>query len=187
MGKVTIRKQFLDYRRNIDLPTYARLSRLIQQRLIASEYFSQAHSLALYSPINNEVATTQIFAAAKKLDKKVYYPRVTGDTFDFFEVRTSDDLVIGAFGVAEPVSTVKIPVADLDLVVVPGVAFDVRGYRLGYGRGFYDRQLAGKQNGTVSVGLCFDIQLCDSLPAESHDQPLDFIVTETKFISCHTQ
>ena len=187
MGKVSIRKQSLDCRKKIDLPTYNRLSQLIQKQLIASEYFVRASSLALYSPVNNEVATRQIFAAAKKLDKKVYYPRVVGDTFDFFEVCTLDELVEGAFGVAEPVSTAKISIVDLDLVVVPGVAFDVRGYRLGYGRGFYDRQLAGKQSGTVSVGLCFDVQLCDSLPAETHDQSLDFIVTETKFITCRIQ
>ena len=118
------------------------------------------------------------------MKKKIYYPRVAGDEFGFFKVSTLDELVRGAFGVAEPVSREEISIAGLDLVVVPGVAFDLRGHRLGYGRGFYDRQLLNKPAETVSVGLCFDLQICESLPAEPHDQVLDYIATETKFIPC---
>ena len=185
MEKVSIRKQFLECRQKIDVPTYDHLSQQVQSRLIASEPFIQAKSVAFYSPINNEVATEQIFTAAKKNNKKIYYPRVAGDVLGFFAVSTLDDLVRGAFGVAEPISVEEISVAELDLVVVPGVAFDLHGYRLGYGRGFYDRQLVEKSTETVSVGLCFNLQLCESLPTEAHDQVLDFIATETKFIPCH--
>jgi 5-formyltetrahydrofolate cyclo-ligase len=185
MGKVSIRKQFLEYRKKIDLSTYDRLSQQIQSRLIASEPFARAKSVAFYSPINNEVATEQIFTAARKLNKKIYYPRVAGDELGFFAVSTLDELVRGAFGVAEPVSEEEISIAELDLVVVPGVVFDLHGYRLGYGRGFYDRQLVDKPPETVAVGFCFNFQLHESLPAEVHDQVLDFIATETKFIPCH--
>ena len=186
MGKVSIRKQFLESRKGIDFPTYDRLSQQVQSRLIASEPFVRARSVALYSPINNEVATEQIFTAAKKLKKKIYYPRVAGDELGFFAVSTLDELVRGAFGVTEPAAAEESSVAELDLVVVPGVAFDLHGYRLGYGRGFYDRRLVEKPTETVSVGLCFNFQLCESLPTEAHDQVLDFIATETKFIPCHT-
>ena len=186
MGKKNIRKQFLERRKQLDYPTYCHLSQRVQQRLIASACFVRAEALALYSPINNEVATEQIFAAARTGGKKVYYPRVVGDDIDFFEVTEVAGLLPGAFGVAEPISAEKISLAELDLVVVPGVAFDLHGYRLGYGRGFYDRRLVEKPIATVSVGLGFDLQLCDSLPVEGHDQGLDFIATETKFIPCHS-
>ena len=185
MGKVIIRKQFLDCRKQLDLSAHSRASQQIQQQLIASECFIQAKTLALYSPINNEVATEQIFTVAKGLDKRIYYPRVAGDELDFFEVCTLDELVRGAFGVAEPVSAEQISIAGLDLLMVPGVAFDLRGYRLGYGHGFYDRLLVEKPAGTISVGLCFNLQLHDSLPIEAHDQALDYIATETRFIPCH--
>ncbi|MDX2479189.1 MAG: 5-formyltetrahydrofolate cyclo-ligase [Desulfuromusa sp.] len=185
MGKKNIRKQFLDCRKQLDLQTYSHLSQQIQQQLVGSEYFIRARALALYSPINNEVATEQIFTVATELNKKIYYPRVAGDELDFFEVNTINELVPGFFGVSEPVSGEKISVTALDLIVVPGVAFDLMGGRLGYGRGFYDRLLTGKASRTVSVGLCFEIQLCDLLPSEAHDQALDFIATETKFIPCH--
>ncbi len=185
MGKVFIRKQFLTRRKQLDLSTYTSLSKQVQQQLISSEYFIRARTLALYSPISNEVATEQIFAVAKELKKQVYYPRVAGNELEFYEVCAVTELLPGAFGVAEPVTGEKKIIADLDLVIVPGVAFDLRGHRLGYGRGFYDRQLAEKSAGTVSIGLCFEIQLCELLSTEEHDQPLDFIVTETKFIPGH--
>lgn len=185
MGKKIIRKQFLDRRKQLDLPTCIRLSQQAQRQLIGSEYFIRAETLALYSPINDEVATAQIFAAARELNKRLCYSRVVGDELEFIEVCAVNELVPGAFGVAEPVTGKKISIAELDLVVVPGVAFDLRGHRLGYGRGFYDRQLTGKAAATVAVGLCFEIQLCELLPTEVHDQALDYIATETRFIPCH--
>ncbi|MCK5913891.1 MAG: 5-formyltetrahydrofolate cyclo-ligase [Desulfuromusa sp.] len=186
MGKQNIRKQFLSCRKRLDLPTYSRLSQQAQRQLIDSECFDQAKTLALYSSIYNEVATKEIFAAARELNKRIFYPRVIDDELEFIEVHAVNELWPGTFGVAEPVSGMKIPAFELDLIVVPGVAFDLRGHRLGYGRGFYDRQLTGRPVGTIAVGLCFEMQLSDSLPTEDHDQALDFIATETRFIPCHT-
>lgn len=184
MGKEFVRKQFLDCRRQLDLSTYSSLSQQAQRQLISSEPFICARSLALYSPINNEVATEQIFTVARTQNKQIYYPRVAGKELEFLEVCAVNSLKVGAFGIAEPEIGEQISVAGLDLIIVPGVAFDVRGHRLGYGGGFYDRQLSGKSAGTISVGLCFDVQLCDLLPTEEHDQALDYIATETKFIPC---
>ena len=186
MGKALIRKQFLSRRKQLDLSTYLHLSQQAQQQLIDSECFARAKTVALYSPINNEVATDHVFLEARKRNKKVYYPRVHGENLEFFEVHATTELLSCSFGVAEPAQGDKISVAELDLVIVPGVAFDLRGHRLGYGRGYYDRQLAGRAMETVSVGLGFESQLCDLLPAEVHDQALDFIATETRFISCQS-
>ncbi len=185
MGKGFVRKQILNCRRQLDLSLYADLSHQVQRQLINSEPFISARTLALYSPINNEVATEHVFAVATELGKQVYYPRVVGEELEFLEVCSIDELMPGSFGVGEPGIGEKISVAELDLLVVPGVAFDVRGHRLGYGRGYYDRQLSRKTAGTISVGLCFKIQLCDLLPTEQHDQALDYIATETEFIPCH--
>jgi 5-formyltetrahydrofolate cyclo-ligase len=185
MKKTLIRKRVLSDRKQLDSLTYTCLSQQAQQQLIGSDCFSRAKILALYSPINNEVATEQIFTAAEGFDKKICYPRVNGDDLEFIVVDSVNDLVPGIFGVAEPLRGEKLFVEGLDLIVVPGVAFDLDGYRLGYGCGYYDRQLAEIGSDVVTVGLCFEFQLCDLLPNEAHDQRLDFIATETRFIPCH--
>ncbi len=184
MAKQIIREQMLALRKRLDDQSHARLSQQAQSRLVASSNFQRAKTLALYSPIRHEVATGEIFLAAHAADKQVFYPRVVGDDLEFLEVSSGEDLVAGAFGVAEPIGGRKIELTELELIVVPGVAFSLDGFRLGYGRGFYDRQLTGRPSTTVTVGLCFDFQLIDQLPIEEHDQPLDYIVTETRFIPC---
>ncbi|SDZ89440.1 5-formyltetrahydrofolate cyclo-ligase [Desulfuromusa kysingii] len=184
MGKTGIRQDLIKRRKQLDLPTYLRLSQQAQSQLLNSECFDRATTIALYSAINNEVATGQIFSEARKQGKRTYYPRVNGDDLDFYEVFSPAELLPGYFGIAEPAVGAKASASQFDLIVVPGVAFDLRGNRLGYGRGFYDRQLAQQNKATISVGLSFDLQLATLLPTEDHDQTLDFIATETRFIPC---
>lgn len=183
MAKHDIRKRLLKLRKQTDEKTCREASLLIQQNFIVTEVFRQADTLALYSPVNNEVATEQLFSVARNATKRVCYPRVVGESLEFIAVESLADLVPGAFGVSEP--TAGEVVKDIDVVVVPGAAFDRNGFRLGYGKGFYDRQLAGMQPRIVSVGLCYEFQLCDSLPVEAHDQPLDYVATEARFIPCY--
>ncbi len=185
MAKQTIRKHYLNCRRQLEPEAYQCLSLQAQRRLLDSEPFATAQRLALYSPVNNEVATQQLDISARTQQMQVYYPRVAGDTMEFIAAASLNDLVCGTFGVAEPTGKVEAFAAPLDLIVVPGIAFDMKGNRLGYGRGYYDRWLAGKSVETVVVGLCFECQLCKLLPVAGHDQPLDYIVTEEKLISCH--
>ena len=185
MEKQNIRKEFLAQRKQLDTATYLRLSRLVQQRVIASELFAGVKSLGLYSPVNCEVATAQIAAFAWGQCIKVCYPRVVGKELEFVAIESLDQLAAGSFGVAEPTAGQGIEVASLDLLVVPGVAFNLAGYRLGYGGGYYDRLLAGHRNEILTAGIFFESQLCRQLPVEAHDQQLDFIVTEARHISCH--
>lgn len=186
MSKVAKRQEFLARRKQLDASTFQRLSLLIQQRLVAAEVFREAETLALYSPINNEVKTDYLFSAALAEGKRVCYPRVCGGNLEFLAVNSVTDLVPGTFGVAEPVAGAEFSVSAIDLVVVPGVAFDSSGHRLGYGKGFYDRELAKASETTASVGLGYEFQLCGFLPKEVHDRSLDYLVTESRFISCRT-
>ena len=91
----------------------------------------------------------------------------------------------GRFGIREPKPQVGTPqaIADIDAILVPAVAFDRRGYRVGYGGGYYDRFLPELRGRAVRVGLAFACQLVDSVPAGAHDVPVDFIVTETEIIA----
>ncbi len=186
MEKHKTRLRLLQQRRELNEAACRQLSLQIQQRLINADCFRQARSLALYSSVNNEVGTEELFCAALKEGKQVCYPRVSGDNqLVFLQVRSLEDLRQGRFGVAEPHGGEQCGVDELDLVVVPGVAFDRQGGRLGYGKGFYDRELSRLTSVTGSVGLCYDFQLCASLPVEAHDRPVSFLVTESQFIPCH--
>jgi len=184
MKKQIFREQMLVLRKRLDDQSYVRLSQKAQGRLIAAPSFQRATTLALYSPIRHEVATDLLFSSALAAGKQIFYPRVRGEDLEFCRIFSKNDLAVGAFGVGEPIGVATLAVAELDLIVVPGVAFSCDGFRLGYGRGFYDRQLAGKPATTIAVGLCFGFQLVSQLPIEEHDQQLDYIVTETKSIPC---
>jgi len=185
MAKIRLRQAMLARRKQLDLEIYRNLSCRIQQTLIAANCFQQAPSLALYSPINNEVQTEALLSAALQGGKQVYYPRVADEQLEFCQVTSVADLVPGSFGVAEPAAAQDSVAEHLDLIIVPGVAFDRSGYRLGYGKGFYDRELARIPAATLSIGLCFDFQLFPVLPHEAHDRPVSLVITETKIIPCH--
>ena len=184
MPKRAIRQELLARRKQLEAADYYQLSLQAQQQLIDSDCFKGARVLALYSPINNEVQTRLLFTVARVEGKRVCYPRIKSERLEFLEVTSPHELVPGCFGVAEPQTGKPLPVTEVDLLVVPGVAFDRAGHRLGYGKGFYDRELARVSTVAVSVGLCFDFQLCERLPRQSHDQPVQFIATEAEFIPC---
>jgi 5-formyltetrahydrofolate cyclo-ligase len=185
MAKNKLRQAMLARRKQLGSALCHTLSRQIQQTLIAANCFQQAKSLALYSQVNNEVETGELLEAALRAGKQVCFPRVNGAQLLFCRVLSAAELSPGTFGVAEPPAQQELRVADLDLIVVPGVAFDRAGYRLGYGRGFYDRELARASATTCSVGLCFEFQICPGLPHEAHDRPVNLVVTESQLITCH--
>lgn len=187
MEKHATRQQLLLRRKQLDEASCFDMSLRIQHRLLAFESFSRAETLALYSPVNNEVRTDRLLTVALSQRKKICFPRVSGEALQFVSINSVDDFLPGYFGVAEPVGSDFLAVGEIDLLIVPGVAFARDGFRLGYGKGFYDRELSRMTEATVSVGLCYDFQLCDALPIEDHDQRLDFVVTETQLIPCHKE
>ena len=178
MPKQTLRRQLLRQRRQLQPEAVFSLGQRIQHRLLQEEAFTQAETLMLYSPIQNEVATDLILRAALRHDRTVVYPRVRGEALDLVRVGSPADLKPGAFGVLEPEGDRSHSVDQIDLILVPGVGFDRRGYRLGFGKGFYDRLLEGSGFNGVTIGLCYGFQLVKELPVEPHDMPVDCVITE---------
>ncbi len=187
MPKRSIRSDLLARRKHLAVETCLSYSLQIQQRLLQSVEFQSATVIALYSPVLNEVFTEQLFCAACVAGKLIAYPRVRGNDLEFVRVAEAADLVPGSFGVLEPTGRQLLSPAAFDMVVVPGVGFDRQGGRLGYGKGFYDRAMHFLQRPGCLVGLCFELQLLERLPAESHDVHMDIIITEKgryDFVSC---
>jgi 5-formyltetrahydrofolate cyclo-ligase len=157
----------------------AKLSRAAQKSIIMSEKFRAAGSVGAYFALGSEVRTDLIISEANKLGKIVALPRVEGESISFYQHSDSNHLVKGRFGIMEPLPQTEIKV--IDLLVVPGIAFDRRGYRLGYGKGYYDKFLL--KNPTVSIGLAYSIQLVENLPHGSHDRRMDAIATENGIVT----
>ena len=182
MPKRPIREQLLAQRRHCSAEDCLRLSLLVQARFLDSAAYRQAGSLGLYSPFLNEVQTELVARRCLADGKRLSYPRVKGMTLEFVEVSGLTDLAPGTYGIPEPTGERRVPYPELELLVVPGVAFDLSGYRLGYGKGYYDRALASCLPVLERVGFAYEFQLVEQLPAAAHDCRLTHLVTEQRML-----
>jgi len=162
-------------RNKLNSPEVAKRSKAIQEFVINAEEFQQAKVVGAYFAIGSEVMTELIIGRAKILNKKIALPRVEEDKIAFYELPLTNTLVKGKFGIMEP-PPYK-PMDKMDILVVPGIAFDKNGNRLGYGKGFYDRLLADKRT-KFSIGLAYSFQLVEILPYDLYDKRLDAIASE---------
>lgn len=184
MPKRSLRQQILARRRALSHDQWLKFSRIAQHQLISLEEFSRAACIALYAPAHNETDTTDILEAAFVAGKRVLYPAVCGERMVFRRVETLRSLSKGRFGILEPCPTCVDHLADEpDLIVVPGIAFDLHGHRIGYGKGYYDRFLSHPGRKAHLIGLCHDFQLIDgTIPAEEHDIRMELIITELRVV-----
>ncbi len=136
-----------------------------------------ARTVALYAALGPEADPAVALPLLLERGVAVVFPRVVGELLEFAPSFSLDDLHAGYRGVLEPKGD-AIDQSVLDVIVVPGVAFDRAGGRLGQGGGHYDRALAGLSSKTFRVGFCFSCQVVDAVPRVQHDELLDAIVTE---------
>jgi 5-formyltetrahydrofolate cyclo-ligase len=164
----------------LPFPIYEDSSYKIAQRLYQDEYWENAGVIAITISKSPEVDTLQIIRKAWEQGKRVVVPKCEPKTrtLDFRELTRFSQLESVYFGLFEPIvsETEKVSPAEIDLVVVPGLAFSKDGYRLGFGGGYYDRFLENYQGYTLS--LTFKDQLLSDLPVESHDIPVGKIITD---------
>ena len=147
-------------------------SAVVVERIRATSEWAMAATVLLYAPLPDEVDVLPMFEASKQ----ICFPRFNTDRgYAAAEVDSLNSLVTGKFGILEPpANAVEVGPESIDLVIVPGVAFDRSCNRLGRGRGFYDRWLLDLAGAKLGVG--FDHQLVDDLPCENHDVPLHGVV-----------
>ncbi len=158
-------------------------SQAIAERLESHQAYQNAETLLTYVSLAEEVDTHPIIERALRAGRVVAAPRVAENHhLDWVRIDGFDALEPGAFGVLEPSGTApSLTTFQEAVVLVPGVAFDRAGHRLGWGKGYFDRFLACFTG--TSIGLAFDCQLYDALPFEPHDRPVDYVITETDTIS----
>ena len=184
MSKSEARKEALKLRRQLSPREVQALSASVRENLLHLPEYNASQIIACYVAKQHEVQTAEILKMALASGKRIVVPRSDPVSFSltFHEIHGLDELQLGNFGVLEPAQDSKtISLTKVDLVIVPVVAWDSRGNRMGYGMGYFDRAL--KDKGKVRcVGLAFEIQLRDPLPTSSTDIPLDMIITEKRVV-----
>lgn len=159
--------------------TRAEKSRALVVALAAHPAFLAAQTVALFAPLPSEPDIEPLW---EKAARRFCYPRVVGERIEFAAVRHIADLLPAEWNpkVREPAAAhAIIAPADIELILVPGLAFTRDGHRLGHGNGYYDRLLAQRNRHAPVLGVCFDLQLVAAIPCEPHDQRVDAIVTES--------
>lgn len=177
MSKQLIRQRLLDQRQQLDDSIVVQWSATVQESILDSAPYVNAESLALYASFHNEVRTDRLLTAALFANKQVCYPRLENGRIVFVEVAGVEDLATGHFGVLEPQGKKVVAPEKLNLILVPGVGFDRRGNRIGYGFGYYDRVLVECCNAEF-VGMAYTFQVVERLEEEKHDIRLDYLATE---------
>lgn len=130
-------------------------------------------TVALFAPLRDEIPLGEL---TQRVDCKVVLPRVKGEDMEFYDY-DAEAMAVGAFGISEPQGEVPVAAEEIDLMVVPGVAFTRAGDRLGRGKGYYDRYLSREGFRAYCVGVCYEHQVVDELPVEPHDRRMDKVVS----------
>ncbi len=140
-----------------------------------SDIFKGSKNIMIFASLPDEIPTHGTIERWAQ-SKNIFLPRVNGDDLDIIKYQPGT-LHKGSYDIMEPEGNDTVNPAILDLIIVPGVAFDKDGNRLGRGKGFYDRFLS--QTHAVTIAVCFDCQLIDHIPTEPHDLPAQFVVTKS--------
>lgn len=186
--KKSIRKAILRERNFLLESEILDKSLKIQKNVIKTSIFLDAKTVGIYSNIGSEVQTNLIMENIVNSSKKLAYPRVVGDKIQFFSIENNDlskmKVEKNRFNIPEPPYNDSKVIDFFDLLIIPGIAFDRKGYRIGYGYGYYDRYLS-KRNFLKSIGLGYEFQVLDfAIPKMTHDQKLNMIITENRIIYC---
>jgi 5-formyltetrahydrofolate cyclo-ligase len=184
--RTALRTNILSARNSLPAAERQRKSRVITERLLSLPEFARASSVFAYVSFRSEVETLDLIAHCLKEGVGVSVPLTLPAEHRLLAHAITDmsrDLAPGYCSIPEPLPTLPlVDPASIEVVVVPGSVFDVHGGRLGYGGGYYDRFLHSAAPQALRIGLAFDLQVVEAVPLESHDQQLDYLVTETRTI-----
>lgn len=175
MDKKELRKQIREKKRAMTPEEIQSASQKLKELFLATEQYQKAKTIYGYLPYNQEVRTVPILEQTLVDGKRVAVPKIFGDEMKFIYLTDLTQVEEGYAGIPEPVADG--PVADdpTALVLMPGLAFDKEGHRVGYGGGFYDKFLT-KEPQHPTVALCYDFQISEELPTEEFDVPVDLVL-----------
>ena len=185
--KDILRQEFKSIRKKISEREFK--SEMIKEMLIQSDIWQQAEKIALYLSFGSEVGTEKIVQQGF-LEKKIIAAPITDNesfAMEFYQILPQSATLKAKLGMQEPLAQKErlLKAEDIDLIILPGVAFDEKGHRLGMGKGCYDRYLPRLNQEAVKAALAFEGQIAkNELPYEKFDVLMDFVITEKRIIDC---
>jgi len=184
--KSKIRRQLLSKRKQLSEKERLRLSLEISAKILNLPEYQRAKTVLLYYSFQNEVNTLGLIESTLQLKKNLLLPvsLFESHSLEARQIKNlKNDLYLGKFGIKEPLQKCKtFSEKMIDLIIIPGVGFNLNGARLGYGKGFYDRFL--KKCTGKFVGICFECQISNNINSEPHDVNMHKVITEKKCIDC---
>lgn len=156
----------------------------VEKHLFSLPEVRAARTVLLFYSFGSEVETSEMARRFHDEGKRLLLPFLDAERMEAAEVLPEDELVPTDYGPREPARRVPVEPGDVDVVIAPGLAFDHEGFRVGYGRGHYDRYLARMGHRALRVGIGFGHQLVDRVPRETGDERLDLVVTDESVVDC---
>jgi 5-formyltetrahydrofolate cyclo-ligase len=180
MDKKEIRSNMIEKLKQMSIEERENKSKIITGKLIETKVWKEASVIATTIPMDHEINTSFLIKAAWNEDKTIVVPKCIHKTKEmkFYKIMSFSDLEKGYFGIMEPIISrcEEVVKENIDLIIVPGVAYTKEGNRIGYGGGYFDRYLENYNKSFLS--LAFQCQIIDKLPCEQHDIHIPFIITE---------
>ena len=171
MDKSSLRKVMINKRNSLE--NRVKYDEIIFKKLIS--FIDKYENIASYYSFNGEVDTLKINSWILSQNKNLYLPKVTNGVINFYKIDNLNDVSLGCFNVLEPNSNTIVSSDEIDCMIIPLLAYNKDFYRMGYGKGYYDKYL--KNYDGFKLGIAYDIQYTNDLTVESHDEKLDFIIT----------
>lgn len=175
MDKDQLRKRIREQKRAMTSEVIEEKSRELTEKLLDTDLYRNTQTLYGYLPYNQEVRTVDLLRQAILDGKRVAVPKVFGEEMRFIYIDDFSQVAKGYAGIPEPVADGPVAQDSAALVLMPGLAFDEKGNRMGYGGGFYDKFLASEP-GHPTVALCYDFQMVARIPTQAHDIPVDLVL-----------
>ncbi|MBN2423156.1 5-formyltetrahydrofolate cyclo-ligase [Candidatus Woesearchaeota archaeon] len=180
--KKKLRKEYLQLRRGYKKENLDKKNKAVKENLESLEEVIKSKNILFYISFENEVETHDLIKDALKQNKKVIVPYIEKKEIYLSDLKDFNELEKGKFGILEPKKKFirKADIHKVDLIIVPGVAFDKKGHRIGFGAAYYDKLL--KKSKAIKIGLAYEFQIVDEIPKEAHDVAVDIIISEKQIL-----
>lgn len=177
IDKKTVRKIVREQKKQLSSEEINKRTQNILKNLYEMDVYKNSERIYVYVNYNQEVNTSLLIEEGLKAGKEIMVPRVDNERMDFYRIHSMKDLESGAYGILEPVYGCHPDDRYEGLMILPGLAFDRKYHRIGYGGGFYDRYLMEHPDFT-RIALCYDFQIFDEIESEDYDIPVELVISE---------